>query len=48
MENHLITGGIGSLIADIIAKFGVGKKLIKLGLNDTTKLPKVLHKSYAL
>ena len=35
MENHLITGGIGSLIADIIAKNGVGKKLIKLGLNDT-------------
>ncbi|MDC0195292.1 transketolase [Alphaproteobacteria bacterium] len=35
MENHLITGGIGSLIADIIAKYGVGKKLIKLGLNDT-------------
>ena len=35
MENHLITGGVGSLIADIIAKYGVGKKLIKLGLNDT-------------
>ena len=27
MENHLITGGIGSLIADIMAKYGVGKKL---------------------
>ena len=35
MENHLINGGIGSIIADIIAKNGVGKKLIKLGLNDT-------------
>ena len=35
MENHLINGGLGSIIADIIAKNGIGKKLIKLGLNDT-------------
>ena len=35
MENHLINGGTGSIIADIIAKYGLGKKLIKLGLNDT-------------
>ena len=35
MENHLINGGTGSLIADIIAENGIAKKLIKLGLNDT-------------
>jgi transketolase len=35
MENHLINGGIGSIIAEVIAKQGLGKKLIKLGLNDT-------------
>jgi transketolase len=35
MENHLINGGTGSIMADIIAKYGLAKKLIKLGLNDT-------------
>jgi len=35
MENHLINGGTGSLIADIIAENGIAKKLVKLGLNDT-------------
>ena len=32
MENHLVNGGLGSIISDIIAKYGLGKKLIKLGL----------------
>ena len=35
LENHLVNGGIGSIIAEIIAKFGISKKLIKLGLQDT-------------
>jgi transketolase len=35
MENHLIKGGIGSIISDIIAESGIAKKLIKLGLADT-------------
>tara|TARA_B100002051_G_C16238402_1_gene393770 strand:+ start:8 stop:535 length:528 start_codon:yes stop_codon:yes gene_type:complete len=35
MENHLVNGGLGSIISDIIAKYGLGKKLIKLGLQDT-------------
>ena len=35
MENHLINGGIGSILADIIAENGIAKRLIKLGLNDT-------------
>ncbi len=35
LENHLIEGGIGSLIAEIMADNGVGKKLKRLGLRDT-------------
>ena len=35
MENHLVNGGLGTLIAEIISKYGLSKKLMKLGLNDT-------------
>ena len=35
MENHLINGGLGTTIAEIISKYGLSKKLIKLGLKDT-------------
>ena len=35
MENHLVNGGLGSIVSDIISKHGIGKKLIKLGLQDT-------------
>lgn len=35
LENHVTEGGIGSLIAEIMADNGVGKKLKRLGLNDT-------------
>ena len=35
MENHLVNGGLGTIISEIIAKHGLSKKLIKLGLNDT-------------
>ena len=35
IENHLITGGLGSLVAEKIADNGLGAKLIRLGLNDT-------------
>lgn len=35
LENHVIDGGIGSLVAEIMADNGVGKKLKRLGLNDT-------------
>jgi transketolase len=35
MENHLINGGLGSIMADIIAENGISKKLLKLGLKDT-------------
>ena len=35
LENHVTEGGIGSLVAEIMADNGVGKKLRRLGLNDT-------------
>lgn len=35
LENHITTGGIGSLVSEIMTDNGVGKKLIRLGLQDT-------------
>ncbi|MEM7620664.1 MAG: transketolase C-terminal domain-containing protein [Pseudomonadota bacterium] len=35
LENHVVTGGIGSLVAEIMAEAGANKKLIRLGLQDT-------------
>ncbi|MEP0520259.1 MAG: transketolase C-terminal domain-containing protein [Hyphomicrobiales bacterium] len=35
LENHVTEGGIGSLLAEIMADNGVGKKLMRLGLKDT-------------
>ena len=35
LENHLTTGGLGSIAAERIADNGLGKKLIRLGLRDT-------------
>ncbi|MCY0147464.1 transketolase [Hoeflea sp. G2-23] len=35
LENHVIAGGVGSLVAEIMAENGVGKPLVRLGLNDT-------------
>jgi transketolase len=35
LENHVTEGGVGSLIAEIMADNGVGKELVRLGLKDT-------------
>ncbi len=35
MENHSIIGGLGSIIAEQMAEFGIGKKLVRIGLKDT-------------
>lgn len=35
LENHVTEGGVGSLVAEIMADNGVGKKLVRLGLRDT-------------
>ncbi len=35
MENHTITGGLGTIIAEKMAEAGVEKKLVRMGLRDT-------------
>ncbi|RLD04510.1 MAG: transketolase [Chloroflexi bacterium] len=35
MENHTIIGGLGSEVAEVMAENGVGKKLSRIGLQDT-------------
>lgn len=35
MENHTITGGLGSAVAEAMAEAGTGGKLIRIGLKDT-------------
>lgn len=35
LENHTIIGGLGSAVAEIIAENGLGRKLVRLGLQDT-------------
>ena len=35
LENHVVTGGIGSLVSETMTDAGIGKKLIRLGLKNT-------------
>lgn len=35
LENHLVTGGLGSAVAEAMAEGGVGRPLRRLGLQDT-------------
>ncbi len=35
MENHTIVGGLGSAVAEYVADNGLGKKVVRLGLQDT-------------
>lgn len=35
LENHLIVGGLGSQVAEMMADSGSGKRLVRLGLKDT-------------
>ena len=35
LENHVVTGGIGSLMAEIVADNGLAKRVVRLGLKDT-------------
>ncbi len=35
MENHTIIGGLGSCVAECMAEEGIGKKLYRVGINDT-------------
>jgi transketolase len=35
MENHTILGGLGTAVAEMMAEAGLGKKLVRIGLEDT-------------
>ncbi|MBK5945543.1 transketolase [Rhodobacter veldkampii DSM 11550] len=35
LENHLVTGGIGSMVAEALAEAGLPRRLTRLGLQDT-------------
>ena len=35
MENHLVTGGLGSAVAEALAEAGCGRRLVRLGLRGT-------------
>lgn len=35
MENHTIIGGLGTEVAETIAERGIGKRLMRIGLNDS-------------
>jgi transketolase len=35
IENHVTIGGLGSAVADVIAEKGIGKRLVKVGIQDT-------------
>ena len=35
VENHLVTGGLGSSLAELMADQAVGTRLIRMGLHDT-------------
>ncbi|MGW6458666.1 transketolase family protein [Streptomyces sp. NPDC055078] len=34
-ENHLVTGGLGSAVAEAVAEAGIGRRLYRVGLRDT-------------
>ncbi|MDE0537817.1 MAG: hypothetical protein OXH94_03715 [Rhodospirillales bacterium] len=35
MENHVVTGGLGTCVAEVMAENGVGSRLVRMGINDT-------------
>lgn len=35
LENHSVIGGLGTIVAERMAEEGIGKKLYKMGINDT-------------
>jgi transketolase len=35
MENHTVLGGLGTAVAEVMAEAGIGKRLVRIGLNDT-------------
>jgi transketolase len=35
MENHLVSGGLGTVTSELITDHGLGKRLVRIGLRDT-------------
>ena len=35
MENHILQGGLGTAVAEMMVAHGINKRLLRLGLNDT-------------
>ena len=35
MENHSVIGGLGAAVAELMAEHGIGRRLLRLGLQDT-------------
>lgn len=35
VENHVVSGGLGSVVAELIASNGLGTRLVRLGIKDT-------------
>ena len=35
MENHVVTGGLGTCVAEVMAENGVGRRLVRMGIRDT-------------
>lgn len=35
LENHSVIGGLGSAVAEVMAENGIGKRLVRLGIQDT-------------
>ena len=34
VEEHNVLGGLGSIVSEVLTKYGIGKKLLRIGLND--------------
>jgi transketolase len=34
VEEHFVTGGLGSIVAEVIAEAGLGSRLLRIGVND--------------
>lgn len=35
LENHSVVGGLGSAVAELVAEQGIGRRVVRLGLQDT-------------
>jgi len=35
MENHTTIGGVGTAVAEMMAEYGIGRKLVRIGIPDT-------------